>query len=745
MNKKDTIRSWAYCCCISSLICWCTLLAAQDRVLVWSDEFTGNTIDDSKWAFGTGATNDNVHYYTSRSENINIVDNVLHIIALKESYNGFNYTSALIKTKISWRYGRIEARIKLPATNGFVPAFWMLPGDDIYGWWPNSGEIDIMEHPTNQVSTIYGTVHTEEYNLFTGVNPPQGSNIEIPDAETEFHIYAAEWTENQVDFYVDDQLYFSFINDHNGSATWPFDRSFYIILNLAVGGGWVGDPNETTVFPAIMEVDYVRVYQDLENTAISGDDFVKYSSQEISYIAPGIDGAYFEWEVPGNATISDGQFTNQIHVDWNYFGGDIKAYIVTGEESKILNYPVKVSENLLKNAGFEKGVKYWNKIVGYPGEADFSRITEDVPEGSYALCINVLTLGSNIWDIQLSQKELMLTSGKLYKLSFRAKSDNANGEINLAIINPGNYYVYYDENIELTDTWTLYEFNYTATETVLANINIDLGIQTGVYYLDNFLFTTPELSDMNQIKNGDFFDGNIYWNFNTLSQAQAEGSVANGEYVASITEGGATEWDIHLGQTGISMEYGEKYFIAFDAYAADSRTISSITGKNSEPWTVYSGSQVFNLTTEKQRYNYSFIMNNPTDKQSRFGFDIGNSDIDVFFDNIWVSSGVTTGTAIPELPENRGQIRLFQNYPNPFYSATTVSYYLDKPGHVKIIIYDMLGNEVLELLNEEQITGSHFVTWDGKNKIDQHVNSGLYYYRLVTDDARESRKMLLLK
>jgi beta-glucanase (GH16 family) len=744
MNKKDTIRRLAYCCCLSGLICWFTLLAAQDRVLVWSDEFTGSTIDDSKWKFGTGATNDNVHYYTNRSENINIVDNVLNIIALKESYNGFSYTSALIKTKISWRYGRIEARIKLPATNGFVPAFWMLPEDDIYGWWPNSGEIDIMEHPTNQVSTIYGTVHTEKYNLFAGVDPPQGSNIEIPDAETEFHIYAAEWTEDQIDFYVDDQLYYSFINDNDGSATWPFDRSFYIILNLAVGGGWVGDPDQTTVFPAIMEVDYVRVYQDLGNTAINGDDFVTYGSQEISYIAPGIDGAKFEWELPGNATISDGQFTNQIHVGWNYFGGDIKAYVVTGEESKTLNYPVKVSENLLKNAGFEKGVKYWNKIVGYPGEADFNRITEDVPEGSYALCIDVQALGTNTWDIQLSQKELMLTTGKQYKLSFRAKSDNGNGEINLAIINPGNYYVYYDERFELTDTWTLYEINYTATETVLANINIDLGIQTGVYYLDNFLFTTPELSNMNQIKNGDFFDGDSCWNFNTLSLAQAEGTVANGEYVASITEGGDAEWDIHLGQTGISIEYGNKYFVAFDAYAADSRTISSITGKNSEPWTVY-GNQVFSLTTEKQRYNYSFIMNNETDKQSRFGFDIGNSDVDVFFDNIWVSSGETAGTVIPDLPETQGSNRLFQNYPNPFSSATTVSYYLDKPGHVKIIIYDLLGNEILELLNEKQMAGSHIVTWDGKNKMDQHVNSGLYYYQLVTNEARESKKMLLLK
>ena len=187
---------------------------AQCWEMVWADEFDGTTLDNSKWEYGIGTSNDNVHYYTARDNNVTVSDGTLKLIALEESYQGMNYTSGLIKTSFisAWKYGRIEARINLPHSPGFVPAFWMLPEDNIYGWWPNSGEIDIMEHPTNEIDKIYGTVHTEAYNSFTG-SGPVGSTVTIPTAETEFHVYAVEWTEYQIDFYVDDQKYFTFYNN----------------------------------------------------------------------------------------------------------------------------------------------------------------------------------------------------------------------------------------------------------------------------------------------------------------------------------------------------------------------------------------------------------------------------------------------------------------------------------------------------------------------------------------------------
>jgi len=150
-------------------------LNAQDLQLVWADEFDGSELDNSVWQFESGPSNDNVHFYTNREENISLANGKLRIIALRESYQGYEYTSAHIRTEgqKGWRYGRMEASIKLPGSPGFVPAFWMLPVDMLYGWWPRSGEIDIMEHPTNEVTKIYGTVHTDYYNLFDGVEPPQ--------------------------------------------------------------------------------------------------------------------------------------------------------------------------------------------------------------------------------------------------------------------------------------------------------------------------------------------------------------------------------------------------------------------------------------------------------------------------------------------------------------------------------------------------------------------------------------------
>jgi len=254
------------------------VLTAQNLSLVWADEFDSSTIDPLVWQFESGPSNDNVQFYTNRAQNAEIIEGKLRIIALKESYQGFEYTSAHLRTEHSqaWKYGRMEASIKLPVSRGFVPAFWILPVDNSYGWWPESGEIDIMEHPTNEITTIYGTVHTENYNLFSGPQAPQGGTIEIPNVGSEFHLYAVEWNPERIDFFVDGQKYYSFLNDHGTSATWPFNQPFYIILNLAVGGGWVGTPDESAVFPAVMEVDFVRVYQDLNDVEIQGPGFYRF-------------------------------------------------------------------------------------------------------------------------------------------------------------------------------------------------------------------------------------------------------------------------------------------------------------------------------------------------------------------------------------------------------------------------------------------------------------------------------------
>lgn len=737
MRNKYMISRFAILYCFLSALQCNTFVYAQDRLLVWADEFN-HAVDSSVWDCGIGPTNDNVHYYTNRQQNLKVVDGVLNIIALEESYMGFNYTSALIKSKIDWRYGRFEALINLPETNGFVPAFWMLPSENGYGWWPESGEIDIMEQPSNEVSNIYGTIHTEAYNSFTGSGPMGGVTV-ISDAQTAFHLYAIEWTPDQIDFYVDGQNYFSFSNDHSGSATWPFDKPFYIILNLAVGGAWAGNPDLTTVFPAIMEVDYVRVYQYFDDVEIKGEDDITYFGSAISYSAPDLNSAGYSWEVPGNALIVSGQNTNQIQVDWNYFGGDIKTNIISGYGSRIVNFPVKVSKNLLKNSGFENGVKYWNRILNYPAQADFSLNTGTVFYGNQSLSVDVQTLGANPWDIQCSQKEIIFEAGKTYILRFQAKTDNPAGDINLAIIGFDPIVVYYSEIIHLTDNWTQYEINYSATTNDTVAVNIDLGLQTGVYYLDHFLLTTPELINGNQIENADFFNADSCWNFVTLSMAQATGTVIDGDYTVTITNGGDNIWDIHLGQSGINIESGKEYTVSFDAYAETSRTVSVLVGKDSAPWTIYHAPQIFSLTTSKQTYTYSFVMNELSDNHARFGFDIGGSDIDVFFDNIRVSSG-TTPANITEMLTSPASIQLLQNYPNPCNRVTTIKYQLPEQSFVTLKVYDVLGNEIETLVNEEKSVGTHQLTWNAA-----YLPGGVYFFRLNAGAIMKTLKIILLE
>lgn len=233
--------------------------------LVWSDEFNESRIDTSKWTFeqGNGYNgwgNHELEYYTDRNENASIQDGDLVITARKENYKNRRYTSARMKTafKGDWKYGKVEARIKLPAGQGMWPAFWMMPTDNVYGGWPKSGEIDIMEMIGRDPSTVYGTVHYGDHtHHYKGGKFTLSKGI-LHDT---FHTYAIEWQPGKIQWLFDKKPYFQVTPDSLKPDSWPFKQRFYIILNLAVGGDWPGNPDSTTVFPQKMIIDYVRVYQ----------------------------------------------------------------------------------------------------------------------------------------------------------------------------------------------------------------------------------------------------------------------------------------------------------------------------------------------------------------------------------------------------------------------------------------------------------------------------------------------------
>jgi beta-glucanase (GH16 family) len=240
--------------------------------LVWQDEFTYTGLPEpSKWDYDTegndfGWGNNEAQYYTQSNENNAKVENgILRIIAHKESFRGKDYTSARLTSKAEWKFGKVEVRAKLPDGRGTWSAIWMMPG----GWsfkdgnWPDIGEIDIMEHVGHDPGIVHASAHSRDYQWQKGTQ--KTATIFVPNASEAFHSYIFEWTPDVMKAFVDDSLYFEYQNEGLGESKWPYNKPFYLIMNVAVGGEWgniegIDDGN----FPQVMEVDYVRVFQ-MEN------------------------------------------------------------------------------------------------------------------------------------------------------------------------------------------------------------------------------------------------------------------------------------------------------------------------------------------------------------------------------------------------------------------------------------------------------------------------------------------------
>lgn len=265
MTQRRTLAT------LLSLFLLPAMLPAQWE-LVWSDEFDGPEIDSSKWTHEVnawGGGNNELQYYTARPENSFIQEGTLRIRAIKETFTGpegtRGYTSARMVTagKGEWRYGRIEARARMPLGQGLWPAIWMLPTDWVYGGWAASGEIDIMEYRGNEPNRVHGTLH---YGGPWPANTYSGDVYEGPDFSQDYHVFTVEWDEMEFRWYVDGVHYLTQTNWFSTAADYPapFDQRFHIILNVAVGGNFLPDPPPNAdYFPQEMSVDWVRVYRRL--------------------------------------------------------------------------------------------------------------------------------------------------------------------------------------------------------------------------------------------------------------------------------------------------------------------------------------------------------------------------------------------------------------------------------------------------------------------------------------------------
>lgn len=462
------------------LICYCS---AQNWTMVWSDEFNNPGLPDpAKWSYdvgGTGWGNNELQYYTyKRSENARIEDTTLIIELRKEAYSGRDYTSARLvsKGKGDWLYGRVEVRAMLPAGKGTWPAIWMLPTDWEYGNWPASGEIDIMEHVGYEQGTVYATVHTDSLNHTKGTQV--GENIKVSDCSTKFHVYAIEWYPDHIDAFIDDQKYFTFNNRNEDYKTWPFDKRFHLLLNLAFGGDWGGAQGiDPTITSALFYIDYVRVYQQIEDGPVMLS--VTASKGGVVVVNP----LKAQYTAGDEVTISADAEPGYEFISWSGdLSSDLDRYTFKIFRNTTIKANFSVIGEMVLDGGFDDGLNEWSEWTNEESNASATRTVND---GVFK--IEITNPGLNDWDLQLSQAGMNMVAGHRYRFSFKAwAQDNRTITVRVNMtVPPHNYW--FTKSVALGTEPTAYEFEFLMAEPgdTDARVEFDFGMSDITAYIDD--------------------------------------------------------------------------------------------------------------------------------------------------------------------------------------------------------------------------------------------------------------------
>ena len=441
---------------------------AQNWTLVWQDEFNGSIGPD--WVFETGNGNsgwgnNELQYY--RRENASIENGNLVITARRENINGYQYTSARMKTqgRKSWKHGRIEARIKMPSFMGSWPAFWML-GDNISSvGWPKCGEIDIMEH-VNTENLTHGTIHWEDHNnLYANYSGSTSTNV------TQYQVYAVEWNSNSIKWFLNGNLYHEASIAGGVNGTSEFQNTFFILLNMAIGGNWPGFNIDNSAFPAKMYVDYVRVYK-------AGND--PNPSKPVTLYQHCNYGGYTVGLNEGTYTLSQLQsmgmvdndisslkvasgYTVRLYQNNNFSGNSI---VLSGDDSCLVNEnfnDVTTSVTVSKSSGS------WSARIEAENYALMNGVqTEPCNEGG--LNVGYIDAGDwMVWDVNLP-------SSGTYTVSYRVASLNGGGSFQLE--KAGGSPIYGSLSVPNTNGWQ----NWT---TISHQVNLSAGQQQIAIYTPN--------------------------------------------------------------------------------------------------------------------------------------------------------------------------------------------------------------------------------------------------------------------
>ena len=539
--------------------------------LVWEDNFNGDYLNLQDWNYEThepGWVNNELQEYTDDIRNIYVDNGNLVIKAIKEeTEDGIKYTSGKVTTqnKHDYKYGRFEARLKVPEGQGLWPAFWMMPTEEeLYGSWPRCGEIDIMEVLGHEPNKAYGTIH---YG-----NPHQESQGSyILNGETfadDYHVFAVEWEPSEMRFYIDGNLYHT-VNDWytkqegGDEITYPapFDQPFYLQFNLAVGGNWPGNPDETTNFDnAEYKIDYVRVYQ-LEN----------YNENVPKPEKPPVD--LREPDATGN-------------------------YIINSDFSEVEDLEDNVDWYTLKTLGGEgKGRIEDNKII-----------------------LSSESSGKENYSLQLVQAAIPLKKNNIYRLSFDARAaENRDMVINITSPDRGYIRQLQDTTVDLKNEFQKYSYEFTMKDNDDANARVEFNYgnrnsladieitnvrleKIGEYENVNEDKKTI-LPNGNYVYNGTFDVGEDrmkYWEVDSkIEDVQATVTNINNkrEFKISVPKSTSNLSDVILRESELGIAENKEYYLSFDAYAEEDKTIKAqINNKIFEA----------ELTTEKKNFKYKF-------------------------------------------------------------------------------------------------------------------------------------------
>ena len=548
--------------------------------LIWGDDFNGKTLDRTKWNYELhepGWVNNELQRYTNSSENTYLKDGNLVIQPIKtvdKETGNVSYTSGRVNTqnKVDFKYGKVEVRAKLPKGQGIWPAIWMMPTDDsLYGGWPKCGEMDIMELLGNNPSKVYQTLHYAKSS--TDIQSQGTKTLTKGDFSSDYHIFSVEWNPDNISFFVDGKLTKSINKWYTGSEgigviTYPapFDQNFYVILNVAVGGNWPGNPDATTDFSkAKMLVDYVKIYQ-----KASYNENVTMPETSVTLRDPNANGNYIN-----NGDFSEAEALNDT-TDW-----------------------------------------YFQTMNGGEAAAAIDKNT---------LSITINKEGTVDYSIQAMQAGIPLAKGGQYRISFDAKAE-AERSVVLRLDGPDYNYTKYidDKTINLTTSYKTYTYDFTMSADTDENgrLEFNLGAQNSTNPIaamqakDVKLIKLGQtdltkaagkevkavLADGNYVYNGTFDQGVKrfgYWEV-SANKGKASVSITNSNNVrmlkAIVPAASKKPEDVVVSQTGLALRADTTYILSFDAKAVKEKTIQvTVAGK-----TYKAG-----LATKTKNYKYEF-------------------------------------------------------------------------------------------------------------------------------------------